>query len=717
MDVEDLTKTGTFETDFSSNVRLGELTHTLSENEEPSENNDLEHRLSKAVFSLPKIHRQFFYSFYIEYDSWGEIAKLTKKSLRNAMKFMDEVTFYLQFLTDPELTLKDLDTLSRPENRHSHLKDSDFHYIYHVLSPEYEFVETFLEENDVLLQEMVGVQEEGKIEIANIGGRQFVRNPSAALDIIYETFPRDIQSESQDLAKKHVITSRADEELVAQIADEKIDEKGNDKESQIEAIDSFLENDVNIIDKLYDDLKPLYWSERDVMKMLKVDPFEVAKYRTTHKLIGTEIGDTWMFPKNEYNTFSLLLSWFIKIKSPERKRISKHDPTTLHQIYSRLTNKGIIQAYLTFQDHNTERAIFRRFNRSFHSMAQWMEKEYGDYLRLYTYAMEGFIDSIDELDFEKGNWQAWLFKRVRGYVLDQFRIEEPKFKRVSKTLRNKFEKWGNPSLPISLHTPAYRSNYKEEDKGVLLVDIITDPDQKIVGKITDAEYKEMLYDKMTSLLQQLSENERYVLNRYYIDEQIFREIAREMGFSESRISQIHTKAISRMKFLVKKSSAEEIERYIASPKIYSNEVPQYSEAETYKIMLDMFSDLKPGDRLTTVIEKMDRYNLNRKFMRALSSLPKHYQEVIEQLYFNNPKQTIEQIAEQRGVQIASVEDEYDVGYRAIHSLLIANLNRSQGSLLTYLKEKDLPPRLVNTLVKNLFKPANQHKHDNKSKPL
>ena len=49
----------------------------------------------------------------------------------------------------------------------------------------------------------------------------------------------------------------------------------------------------------------------------------------------------------------------------------------------------------------------------------------------------------------------------------------------------------------------------------------------------------------------LSEQERLVVSLYYYEELTLKEIGQIMLISESRVSQIHTKAVSRMKTFIK----------------------------------------------------------------------------------------------------------------------------------------------------------------------
>ena len=62
-------------------------------------------------------------------------------------------------------------------------------------------------------------------------------------------------------------------------------------------------------------------------------------------------------------------------------------------------------------------------------------------------------------------------------------------------------------------------------------------------KIQENELKKVLKDT----LEFLTEKERKVIELYYYEELTLKEISKVLGVSESRISQLHTKALSKMR--------------------------------------------------------------------------------------------------------------------------------------------------------------------------
>jgi RNA polymerase sigma factor for flagellar operon FliA len=77
-----------------------------------------------------------------------------------------------------------------------------------------------------------------------------------------------------------------------------------------------------------------------------------------------------------------------------------------------------------------------------------------------------------------------------------------------------------------------------------LADVIEDKSAlNMLEELEDAEYR----DKLLELINHLSEQERLVVALYYYEEMTLKEIGMALRISESRVSQIHTKAILRLK--------------------------------------------------------------------------------------------------------------------------------------------------------------------------
>jgi RNA polymerase sigma factor for flagellar operon FliA len=65
-----------------------------------------------------------------------------------------------------------------------------------------------------------------------------------------------------------------------------------------------------------------------------------------------------------------------------------------------------------------------------------------------------------------------------------------------------------------------------------------------------------LKSALADAIDALPERERMVISMYYYDELTIKEIASVLGVSESRVSQLHTRAMMRMRADVKRAAGQ-----------------------------------------------------------------------------------------------------------------------------------------------------------------
>jgi RNA polymerase sigma factor for flagellar operon FliA len=79
---------------------------------------------------------------------------------------------------------------------------------------------------------------------------------------------------------------------------------------------------------------------------------------------------------------------------------------------------------------------------------------------------------------------------------------------------------------------------------VSLLDTLQDPDAPDPQQLLDASE---LKDRLADAISALPEREKLVIALYYYENLTLREIGEVLGVTESRISQLHTKAVLRLK--------------------------------------------------------------------------------------------------------------------------------------------------------------------------
>ncbi|MBQ3781909.1 MAG: FliA/WhiG family RNA polymerase sigma factor [Lachnospiraceae bacterium] len=194
--------------------------------------------------------------------------------------------------------------------------------------------------------------------------------------------------------------------------------------------------------------------------------------------------------------------------------------------------------------------------------------EYDD---LVGYGTFGLIDAIDKFDLMKGvKFETYASLRIRGAILDQIR----KMDWIPRTLRQKQKKIDQAYQKLELEKG--RSGTEEEiaaEIGITTEELVNWQNQtKVTNLISLDEFleqgaevrmdtlsnsqfeqpervmeKEEMKQILLETLQQLTENERKVITLYYYEDLTLKEISHILEVSESRVSQLHTKALQKMR--------------------------------------------------------------------------------------------------------------------------------------------------------------------------
>lgn len=194
--------------------------------------------------------------------------------------------------------------------------------------------------------------------------------------------------------------------------------------------------------------------------------------------------------------------------------------------------------------------------------------EYDD---LVGYGIFGLIDAIDKFDYLKEvKFETYASLRIRGAILDQIRKmdwiprtirqKQKKIDAVIKTIeaqkgRNATDEEIAEGLGIS------EEEYTDWQSQMKITNIISLNEYLEQGSEVSVEYnhtakfdtpeevleKDELKKMLGEALELLTEKERKVIVLYYYEELTLKEISNILEVSESRISQLHTKGLQKMK--------------------------------------------------------------------------------------------------------------------------------------------------------------------------
>ena len=194
--------------------------------------------------------------------------------------------------------------------------------------------------------------------------------------------------------------------------------------------------------------------------------------------------------------------------------------------------------------------------------------EYDD---LVGYGVFGLIDAIDKFDPKKEvKFETYASLRIRGAILDQIR----KMDWIPRTVRQRQRKISDAIKEIELRTGktatdeeiaealgisgAEYDDWQSQMKvtGIVSLDEFVESGSDISdGGATAAKVerpeenieREELKQMLAEALQTLTEKEQKVVLLYYYEELTLKEISNILEVSESRVSQLHTKALNKMK--------------------------------------------------------------------------------------------------------------------------------------------------------------------------
>ena len=203
-----------------------------------------------------------------------------------------------------------------------------------------------------------------------------------------------------------------------------------------------------------------------------------------------------------------------------------------------------------------------------------------DHEDLYSAGVLGLLDAHAKFDPRKGvKFETYAVWRIKGAVLDQLRALDW----VSRSMRRKArnldgvtrkldQKLGRAATEEEVakemkltRTDYYRlldhvrgavlvsldeSRSGEDQEPSTLADHLADPNALDIEGRLEAEQVRIV---MLRTLDQLPEQERLVVSLYYYEHLTLNEIGRALGISESRVSQVHSRAMSRLRLRLKKA--------------------------------------------------------------------------------------------------------------------------------------------------------------------
>ncbi len=195
---------------------------------------------------------------------------------------------------------------------------------------------------------------------------------------------------------------------------------------------------------------------------------------------------------------------------------------------------------------------------------------------LVSYGIFGLIDAIDKFEPERGiKFETYAISRIKGAILDGLRSNDwvprsvrqkakdlektcielenslgryPTDQEIAEAMQLSMAEFNQLLSEVSCTTICSLDEYwmsrKFDDENVRMLDLVenlesVDPEKQM--EITE------LKTALAEAIDALAERERLVITLYYYEGLTLKEIGAILNISESRVSQIHTKAVFRLR--------------------------------------------------------------------------------------------------------------------------------------------------------------------------
>ena len=205
---------------------------------------------------------------------------------------------------------------------------------------------------------------------------------------------------------------------------------------------------------------------------------------------------------------------------------------------------------------------------------------------LFNAGIIGLIDAIDKFDVSQGiQFETYAKIRIRGAMLDEIRSMDW----IPRSLRRKSNELEKACLALEQRLGGVPTDDQivrelgigideyhkllDEIKGISLLpedihEVITENKGMChlgtdSDELFDKAYRQEIKSHLTEAIGTLAEKEQLVLALYYYEELTMKEIGAVLGYTESRISQIHTKAVLKLRTrLAKKLKKDDLPEHL-----------------------------------------------------------------------------------------------------------------------------------------------------------
>jgi RNA polymerase sigma factor for flagellar operon FliA len=254
-------------------------------------------------------------------------------------------------------------------------------------------------------------------------------------------------------------------------------------------------------------------------------------------------------------------------------------PSTTQRDIDQLSNQELLQLYKETGDQQLRWALALRFTDLVKRVAVQATGLYNNFAQLDDIIQEGLLvllNAVDKFDLSKNvKFETYISKRLRGMMVDLARRQDwlPRQVRQKTIHLNRAIDELSSQLgraPQSREVADYMGLTMEQYDALLsdtaacslvsfeaVLDACGSATEKFQiqgnpSNLPEAQFEEQeLHEILAQNIASLRKNEQLVLSLYYEKELNMKEIAQVLGVSAARVSQIHSRALQRLRTCMK----------------------------------------------------------------------------------------------------------------------------------------------------------------------
>ncbi len=247
------------------------------------------------------------------------------------------------------------------------------------------------------------------------------------------------------------------------------------------------------------------------------------------------------------------------------------------EAYEGLTPEQLFEEYRKDPKPELKWEIAMRYSGLIRNVALQIRGVYCGFAQLDDIINEGIIvlaDAVDKYDPEKGKFDTFVAKRMRGMIIDLARQQDW----VPRTVRRRAKDIERATAEIYSEQGRFPSDHEVAEylnitdaeyqeamthasmhSIISLEELFEEYEQYLKGESANSDayetpeqslQKNELLEALANAVSSLKKNEQMVLSLYYQKDLKMKDIASVLGVSAPRVSQVHAKAIQKLKILM-----------------------------------------------------------------------------------------------------------------------------------------------------------------------